>query len=116
MHRFLRHFLFVLVVAALWLDYGSDFAAGQFVVAGEASAAAANLPGANPHGHDHGPGGESDLHHCVTASCASVFMIQAHRAALRDSSPVAKFDVPSDGWHVRSAYLDRDPPIPRFFA
>lgn len=116
MHRFLRHILFFLVVAALWLNYGLDFAPGELVVAGEAAAASSDSQGTNPHRHDHGPTGNGDLHHCVTASCTSIFMVQAHRAALRDSDPRVKFGVSSEGGHIRSTYLDRDPPIPRISA
>jgi len=113
MHRFLRHFSIILVVGALWLNYGPGFAAGQFVVDGEVAAASSVLPGTNPHEHDHGPTNDGALHHCVTASCASVFLAQAHGTAMRNFGPPLKVAACVEDRQIQSAYLECDPPIPR---
>jgi len=110
----LRRFLFVLIVGALWLNYGFATAVEQAGVVGDAAASVADLRGSNP--HDHGPTDNGGPLHCMTVSCASVFLVQAGGAVSREFNPSLTFGVPREDSVIRPAYLERDPPIPRFSA
>lgn len=115
MRHVFRLFPVLLLVSALSLASGPVFDRGT-ASAGDGTVGISGDMGTPPHGHDHGTGDSGEGHHCMTASCTSSFMIEGSRTALLHSRLPSEFLMPLEEGHLGSAYLDSDPPVPRFSA
>ena len=113
MHNLFRLLSVLLLVGALALAYGPTVEGGMLPTDGDAAGVSGDA-GTTPHGHDHGPGDSGTAHHCMTASCTATFMIVGDRTAMPRSRIPSGFLAPPEDSRLGSAYLDSDPPIPRF--
>lgn len=115
MRNLFRLFSVFLLVGTIALAYGPVAEGGTLTMAGDTAGVSADI-GTVPNGHDHGPGDSGEAHHCMAASCTSVFMIAGDRTALHRSRIPSEFLTPPEDSDLGSAYLDSDPPVPRFSA
>lgn len=113
MHNLFRLFSVLLLVGALALAYGPIVEGGMLPTDGDAAGISGDRGTAR---HDHGHGDSGEAHHCMAASCTSVFMITGDRTSLPRSRIPSEFLTPPEDSHLGSAYLDSDPPVPRFSA
>lgn len=114
MRPFFRRFFFVLLCAALWLNYGLVPWTEDVAAARDGEAAFSAEVGTSPHHHGHGSAGHHGSNHCLTAACGQIFLVEAIGTVAKDIPLPLTFAAPHEDSRIGSAFLDRDPPIPRF--
>lgn len=116
MRNLFHLFSALLLVGALALAYGPIVESGTLPTDGDVAGVSGEI-GTIPQDHDHGPGESGEAHHhCKATFCTSVVMIHGGYHGLPDFGTFTEVLAPLEETHIGSAYLDNDPPVPRFSA
>jgi hypothetical protein len=109
-----RIFRLLLVAVFLFAQGGLSWAGAAHTASDAPQTAAAGSHGTPGHHHD-GPDDDNHPNHCLHVfTCTGMAMLKGAEISIADPSFGGSFAAPRDDGGLRSASLNRDPPVPRF--